>query len=200
MPDYTIEEMEGCMANLQEGKKTVLLACIKRKEFKTIYTIAKELHRQPDTVRGWLVRGRDRSLNDLGDHKPPDRARLLNDAMIETVQGWLSKSPEELWYKRKRWQSMMIKGIIYEKLGVVCRIDTVRRMMYSMGYSFRKSRPAPRKTTTEEKQREFMKTTAERPRTMVILGYVIMALDEASCMVGGKVTGGCPSAVIRPCP
>ena len=43
MPDYTIKEMEECMANLQEDKKTVLLACIKRKEFKTIDTIAKEL-------------------------------------------------------------------------------------------------------------------------------------------------------------
>ncbi len=41
MPDYTIKEMEERMANLQEGKeKTVLLACIKRKESKTIDTIA----------------------------------------------------------------------------------------------------------------------------------------------------------------
>ncbi len=69
MPDYTIEEMEERMANLKERKKTVLLACIKRKESKIIYTVAKEMCRRLDTVRGWLARGRGRSLNDLGDHK-----------------------------------------------------------------------------------------------------------------------------------
>ena len=75
MPECTIEEMEERMANLKEGKeKIVLLACIKRKESKTIDAIAKELHRRPGTVRGWLVRGRERGLNDLDDHKPPGRA------------------------------------------------------------------------------------------------------------------------------
>lgn len=186
MPEYTIEEMEERMANLKEGKeKTVLLACIKRKEFKTIDKIAEELHRRPGTIRGWLVRGRERGLNDLDDHKPPGRAQLLSDAMIKTVQGWLSKSPEEFGYERKRWQSKMIKGMMYEKLGMGCSTDTVRRMMHSVDYSFRKSRPAPHKTATEEEQKEFKKTTAERLKAMAILGYVIMAMDEASCMVGG---------------
>ena len=186
MPDHTIEEMEERMANLKECKgKTVLLACIKRKESKTIHTIAKEMCRRPDTVRGWLARGRRRSLNDLDDHKPPGRARLLTDTMTKTVQEWLSKSPEELGYERRRWQSKMIKGMISERLGVECSIDTVRRMMHNMGYSFRKSRPSPHKSASEEEQMQFKKTTAERLRAMVILGYVIMALDEASCMVGG---------------
>ena len=186
MPDYTIEEMEGRMANLKEGKeKIVLLACIKRKECKTIDMIAKELHRRPGTVRGWLVRGRERGLSDLDDHKPPGKARLLSDAMIKTVQGWLSKSPTEFGSKKERWQSKMMKGVIYEKLGVVCSVDTVRRTMHGVDHSFRKSRPAPHKSASEEEQKEFKKTTGERLRTMAILGYVIMALDEASCMVGG---------------
>ena len=50
MPDCTIKEMEERMASRQEGKgKIVLLACIKRKECKTIDAIAKELHRRPGT-------------------------------------------------------------------------------------------------------------------------------------------------------
>ncbi len=186
MPDYTIKEMEERMANLQEGKeKTVLLACIKRKESKTIDTIAKELYRRPGTIRGWLVRGRDRGLNDLDDRKPPGRARLLSDAMMNTIQGWLSKSPVQFGFKRKRWQAKMMKGVIYEKLGVKCSLDTIRRTMHDVDYSFRKSRPAPHKSASEEEQKEFKETTGERLRTMAILGYVIMALDEASCMVGG---------------
>ena len=111
MPDYTIKEMEERMANLKEGKeKIVLPACIKRKKFKTIDMIARELHRRPGTVRGCLVRGRERGLNDLNDHKPLGRALLLSSVRIKTVQGWLSKSPTEFGSEKERcsptdWQT-----------------------------------------------------------------------------------------------
>ena len=53
MPDWTIPEMEGHMAGLKDGKeKIVVLACIKRKESGTIASIADDLRKPPDTVRG----------------------------------------------------------------------------------------------------------------------------------------------------
>ena len=64
----------------------------------------------------------------------------------------------------------MIKGMMHERLGVVCSNDTVRRIMHSIHYSFRKSRPAPHQSASAEEQKEFKKTTGERLRTMAILG------------------------------
>ena len=58
MKDWPLPKMETYMKGLKEGKeKTVLLACVKRKESKKISTIAVEMRKSPDTVRGWLGGG-----------------------------------------------------------------------------------------------------------------------------------------------
>ena len=88
MPEWTIAQMDERMDNLKDGKeKTVLSACIKRKEYKTIAQIAVELRRKPGTVRGWPARGRDRGLYDLADHAPPGRVPILDQAKLETIRG-----------------------------------------------------------------------------------------------------------------
>ena len=186
MPDWTIPQMEGHMAGLKDGKeKTVVLACIKRKESKTIAKIADDLRKPPDTVRGWLARGRERGLYGLADRKPPGNAPALDDTMAETIRGWMSRSPREFGYKRRRWQCRMVRDMIRRELGIPCSGDTVRRMMHRMGFSFRKSRPATRRAASEGEQESFKAKTAGLLGRLAVLGYVIMALDEASCLVGG---------------
>ena len=186
MPDWTIPRMEGYMAGLKDGKeRDVVLACVKRKESKTIIRIAGEMRRPPDTVRGWLARGKERGLYDLADRKPPGKAPALDDTMVETIHGWMSKSPRDFGYKRRRWQCRMVRDMIRKELGISCSGDTVRRIMHRMRFSFRKSRPATRKAASEEEQESFKAKTAGLLGRLAVLGYVIMALDEASSLVGG---------------
>ena len=94
MPEWTIARMDEYRKGLKDGKeKTVLLACIKRKEYKTIARIAKEMRRKPDTVRGWLARGRERGLYDLADHAPPGRVPILDRAMRRPYAGGCPDPP-----------------------------------------------------------------------------------------------------------
>lgn len=186
MPDWTIPRMEEYMAGLKDGKeRDVVLACIKRKESKTISRIAGEMRRPPDTVRGWLARGRERGLYGLADRKPPGKAPALDDTVVEAIRGWMSKSPQDFGYKRRRWQCRMVRDMIRRELDISCSGDTVRRIMHRMGFSLRKSRPATRKAASEEEQKSFKAATAGLLARLAVLGYVIMALDEASCLVGG---------------
>ena len=79
MPEWMIAQMAERMKGFKDGKENiVLLTCIKRKESMAIAEIAEDLRRRPGTVRGWLARGRDRSLHDLVDHTPPGRAPMLD--------------------------------------------------------------------------------------------------------------------------
>ena len=186
MEDWPLPKMETYMKGLKEGKeKTVLLACIKRKEGRKISTIANEMRKSPDTVRGWLARGRDRGLYDLDDHKPPGRAPMLDHMMVETIRGWMSKPPTEFGYMKKRWQCKMVQETIRKKLNVSCSADTVRSVMHHMRFSYRKSRPAPHKSASEEEQKGFKERTGALLARLALLGYLILSLDEASCMVGG---------------
>ena len=186
MEDWPLHVMETYMNGLKEGKeRTVLLACIKRKEGRKISTIANEMRKSPDTVRGWLARGRDRGLYDLDDHKPPGRAPKLDHTMVETIHGWLCKSPTEFGYTKMRWQCKMVQETIRKELNVSCSADTVRSVLHRIRFSYRKSRPAPEKSASEEEQKGFKANAGALLARLALLGYLILSLDEASCMVGG---------------
>ena len=144
MQEWSIPVMDECVRGLKDGKeRTIVLACIKRKESKTIAKIAEEMRRPPDTVRSWLARGRERGLYDLADHKPPGKTPTLDRTIVETIRGWKSKSPTDFGYKRKRWQCKTMQRMIREKLDKVCSEDIVRRTMHRIRFLYRKSRPAP---------------------------------------------------------
>ena len=186
MPEWTISEMDERMKGLKDDKeKTVLPACIKRKEFKTVARIAEEMRRKQDTVRGWLARGRERGMYDLADRKPPGRAPMVNQTVVETVRGWLSGSPADFGYKRKRWQSKAVRELMRERLNVPCILDTVRRLMRRARFSYRKSRPAPRKSASKKEQKGFKEMTGALLAGLNVRGFLVLALDEASCLVGG---------------
>ena len=103
---------------------------------------------------------------------------------VTTIREWLSKFPDDFGFKRKRWQLQMVQEMLV-RTGVVLSDHAVRGAMRRARFSFRKSRPAPRKSASEEEQKEFKKETAAQILGPAIPGYVIVALDEAACMIGG---------------
>ena len=153
------------------------------KESKKISTMAMEIRKSPDTVRGWLAGGRDRGLYDLDDHKPPGRTPMLDRVMVEAIRGWMSKSPTEFGYKKMRWRCKRVQRIIRKSLNASCSARSMRHVMHRIRFSYRKSRPAPRKSASEEQG--FKANAGALLARLVLLGYAIMAMDEASCMVGG---------------
>ena len=105
--------------------------------------------------------------------------------VVETIRGWLSKSPTEFGYKKMRWQRKMVQQTIRRNLNMPCSADTVRRVMHLVRFSYRKSRPAPRKSASEEEQKGFRANAGALLARLALLGYLIMSLNKASCMVGG---------------
>ena len=56
-------------------------------------------------------------------------------------------------------------------------------MVHLIRFSYRKSRPAPQKSASEEQG--FKADTGALLARLAVLGYIIVSLGEASCMVGG---------------
>ena len=108
----------------------------------------------------------------------------MGGKITETIREWLSKSPDDFGFKRKRWQLQMVQEMLV-RTGIAPSDHAVRGAMRRARFSFRKSRPAPRKSASEEEQKEFKKETAAQILGPAIPGYVIVALDEAACMIGG---------------
>ncbi len=153
MPDYKIEVMEVYVQGLREGKeRSVGTACIKSKQNKTMRTISQEMLQPPGTIRGWLARGRDRGLHGLADKKSPGRPPMICGRVDETIREWLSKSPGDFGFERKRWQLNMLQKKL-SNMGIKCSNSTARRAMRRVRFSFRKSRPVPYKSASMEEQK-----------------------------------------------
>ena len=139
MPDWSIQDMELYQKGLKDGKEDLIVsACIKRKEGKTISHISKDLRRPYETVRGWLVRGRERGLHNLADRKSTGRPLILNGDICETIRDHLSKSPSKFGFTRKLWQCNMVQKTIRERFSAYVSDDTVRRNMRRIRYSYHK--------------------------------------------------------------
>ena len=70
----------------------------------------------------------------------------------ETIREWLSKSPGDFGFERKRWQLNMLQKKLRD-IGIKCSDDTARRAMHRVRFFFRKSRPAPHKSASMEEQK-----------------------------------------------
>ena len=57
----------------------------------------------------------------------------------------------------------------------------MRRILNSLGYSYRKLRPIPEKSATPEEQEKFMRETNELVVDLIHKGYEILSEDEAAC-------------------
>ena len=79
----------------------------------------------------------------------------------------------------------MVQETIRKELNVSCSADTVRSVMHLIRFSYRKSRPAPEKSASEEEQKGFKANAGALLARLALLGYLILSLNEASCMVGG---------------
>ena len=187
MPDWSIQDMELYQKGLKDGKEDLIVsACIKRKEGETISRISTDLRRPYETVRGWLVRGRERGLYNLADRKSTGRPPILNGDISETVRDCLSKSPLGFGFNRKLWQCNMIQKIIHEKFSVYACDDAVRRLMRHIRYSYHKLRPCPHKSAPKEEQEAFKSDTAALLKNLADSHYTTLAFDGASCMIGGQ--------------
>ena len=78
-----------------------------------------------------------------------------------------------------------MRELIRDKLNVPCSPDTVRRAMRQARFSYRKSRPAPRKSASKKAQKSFREKTGVLLAELILRGFLVLALDEASCLVGG---------------
>ncbi|MYC80078.1 MAG: helix-turn-helix domain-containing protein [Cenarchaeum sp. SB0661_bin_35] len=96
--------------------------------------------------------GRDRGLYGLADKKSPGRPPMICRRVDETIREWLSKSPGDFGFERKRWQLNMLQKKLRD-IGIKCSDDTARRAMHRVRFFFRKSRPAPHKSASMEEQK-----------------------------------------------
>lgn len=126
---------------LSGGKKMskealIIAAAIKRRERFDVSEIARQLLQPRSTVHDWLVRLRNRGLEDILDRAAPNHKPMLDDIHWIVIGVWPSHTSQAYGFESGLWQTSMVRKMILDLLGIDIKPRTLRGTLKRMGLSF----------------------------------------------------------------
>ena len=73
--------------------------------------------------------------------------------------------------------------MVRKRLGISCRVRTLKRVLRRLGFSYSKPRPIPDRSASEAEQEEFKQKTAGLLEEMGKQGHAVMVCDEAAVQI-----------------
>ena len=185
MPRMGMKKLERLIRATKESvERARLQAAWMRKMGMSIREIARRLFKSYSTVRDWLVKMRRRGPRGRFNKRRGRRKRILNNAILKEMRGWLSEEPEKYGFKSGCWHLDMIKVVLERDYGAVCSDRTLRRTLRKIHFSYRKaSRIVPHNSAGREKQEEFMRMAGNTIADLRKKGYTILAEDEFAALL-----------------
>jgi transposase len=92
----------------------------------------------PSTVWRWFADYRRFGLKGLHVEKPAGRARLIDEDGEAALEEALRRNPQDLGYAFTRWTLPTLVEYLYAAIHVRVSIDTVRRALRRLGYTFKR--------------------------------------------------------------
>ena len=161
-------------------EKSRLLVARMRKEGESIRDMADRLCRPYSTVRDLAVQNARARTEGQFNRRHRGRKRVLGNADLKRLKIWLAEGPEKHGFESDTWQLDTILEMSRMRTGMACRQRTVERALRKMHFSYRKRRPAPHNSASEEEQERFKAETNARLEGLRKDGYAVFAEDEGT--------------------
>ena len=182
MPGVDTDQLTAAFKKERVGKpKSVLEACLLRRQKMGLRAISKRIRVSYSTVRGWLMRMKDADLERRFDKRHPGQNIQLDERVEHAIRFWLGNPPNLHGFQAGAWSLDMVIEAVKRRFGIEYKERTMRRILNFLGYSYRKPRPIPEKSATPEEQEKFMRETNELVVDLTKNGYAILSGDEAAC-------------------
>jgi len=159
LPRYTEQELMALYQGEADPKAKVrLLAAILRKEGMTLQEISDRVKHPLTTVGDWLRRMYLAGVSRRYSIKQPGRPRRLTDEEVAELKQVLFRPPKERGLPFKFWTTKLVREFVWQRYGVSYKVRQVRNLLYRLGMSCQKPRPAHIKAN-KKLQEEFKKTS-----------------------------------------
>ena len=128
------------------------LAVLHMDECETVKAVAERV----DAVRKSVARWRDWFRKDGIDGLRSDGrgapSTTVSPRLMAAVDTALEETPQGFGYLRSRWTSELLSEVAYQMCGIEAHPSTVRRLLYKLGYRWRRARPTEACRTDPDRQ------------------------------------------------
>lgn len=162
LPTITSEQLRVMYRKEKDAKAQIrLLACLHRKDGKTLEQISAILYLPIMTIRDGLNRVHQEGLDLLADKKQPGAPSKLTETQKKELEQALEKKPIDYEIPSVLWTGKLVRYFISKQFGVEYKMPQVRRILASLGFTAQRPRPHHRKANLEL-QEEFKKTSNQK--------------------------------------
>jgi len=162
LPTVTSEQLLSMYRKEKDVKAQIrLLACLHRKDGKTLEEISAILYLPIMTIRDGLNRVHKEGFDRLTDKKQSGAPPKLTEAQKIKLEHALEKKPIDYGIPFVLWTGKLVRYFIQKQFGVEYQMPQVRRILSSLGFTPQRPRPHHRKANLEL-QEEFKKTSESR--------------------------------------
>lgn len=141
---------EGSISEHSEKALMVLLS----HEGKSPFEIGEILQRNPHTVRDWLKRYKNEGIEGFRRLTSPGRPADKRNSGKAIILEIIDKNPSEYGFHANSWTAQLILEYLKAEHGITTSVDTIKRTLKKMDYSFKRpTKAVPSDTLTDEEKR-----------------------------------------------
>lgn len=160
LPEVSVARLRK-MHKKEENPKVQrrLLACIHRKDGKTMAEIADAINEPPSTVADWMKRIKEAGLDGLYDIKNKGAECKLDKRQLRSLVKDLDGSPADAGLGAGSWTMPLVRTHIKKKFGVEYHVRSVWDLVLRLGFTHIKPRPRDVRGASRQKIAVFKKSS-----------------------------------------
>ncbi len=162
LPDISNEKIKQLYVQDKNAKaKLRLLACIQRKNGKTLEDISYSLQKPKTTIHDWLQRIECKSISGCYDIKQKGNRAKLTQKQKDELTKMLEESPQNQGIPFKLWTTKLVQYVIYNSHGISYTPSAIWKLVTQLNFSLKVPRPEHLKTN-KKIQEEFKKKLKQK--------------------------------------
>lgn len=173
--EQLIRLREGGISEHSEKILMVLLS----DQGKSPINIAEQIQRNPHTVRDWLKRYQKEGINGFQREYSPGRPNRIRKSITSIIKDIIEESPTRYGFQSNSWTAQLMVDYL-RKHGIKSSIDTVKRALKDLGYTYKRpSKTVPKTAPGRKEKTSHMLKLLERIKEEIQQGECeLYALDE----------------------
>lgn len=150
---YTLEELKSMKNHMENNySRGILTAVVLRLQGYSNKYIASDIQKTLPTVIAYIKRWNSLGLKALEDNRGGTESSFTAEMRYDLIKTLNESEPNKHNLIGHRWTTPLLAQYIYQEYGELYSDETIRRILKSENYTFKRAQPKPTKANELEKE------------------------------------------------